>query len=75
MDLRVTHMKSFSPSSEISEPEQDIDEILEKKKNQAQRLFANKSKLMVKGFEEEMLHLRMVKGEMKIVSANKKEQS
>jgi hypothetical protein len=30
---------------------------------------------MVKGFEEEMLHLRMVKGEMKIVSANKKEQS
>jgi hypothetical protein len=27
---------------------------------------------MVKGFEEEMLHLRMVKGEMKIVSANKK---
>ena len=51
MDLRVTHMKSFSPSSEISEPEQDIDEILEKKKNQAQRLFANKNKLMVKEFE------------------------
>ena len=39
-----------------------LDEILEKKKKQAQRLFANKNKMIVEEFEKEM----------KAISANKK---
>ena len=52
-----------------------LDEILEKKKHQAKRLFKNKNRMIVEEFEKEMIHLKMVKGEMKIVSAKKKEQS
>ena len=54
------------PSTKIFQTEEDIDafldEILEKKKKQAQRLFANKNKMIVEEFEKEM----------KAISANKK---
>ena len=57
-----------TPSIE-TKPEKTIDEfldeILEKKKHQAKRLFKNKNRMIVEEFEKEM----------KIVSANKKEQS
>ena len=64
------------PSTKIFHPEEDIDAfldgILEKKKKQAQRLFANKNKMIVEEFEKEMLHLKMINGEMKVIPTQKK---
>jgi len=64
------------PSTKIFHPEEDIDafldSILEKKKKQAQRLFANKNKMIVEEFEKEMLHLKMINGEMKVIPTQKK---
>ena len=65
------------PNYKITKPnsaniDKFLDEILERKKHQAKRLFKNKNRLIIEEFEKEMVHLKMIKGEMKVIPTDKK---